>query len=150
VERDPEPPLQTDALRYELVRDDVGDRTTIAYTFLNGTEEAVVVPNCGGDTRPMLQKRRNGRWFDAWSPFRDACLSPPVVIAPGASYADTFAVFGAPPGSNVLPAFVFSDVEGVYRLFWDQARPADSLGAPDMGRALPMEDRVSNPFLLVR
>ncbi|HKJ01657.1 MAG TPA: hypothetical protein VJ997_04360, partial [Longimicrobiales bacterium] len=77
--------------------------------------------------------------------------SPPVVIGPGKTFTDTFDVFGAPPGSNVLPAFVFPEVEGVYRLFWVQARPAaDSAGTPDLQRSLDMRLRVSNPFTLVR
>jgi hypothetical protein len=151
VERDPEPLLQTDALLYELVRDEVGYSTRIAYTFRNGTGEAVAIPNCRKDTRPMLQKERDGRWYDAWEPYRDRCESPPVVIGVGETFTDTLDLFGAPPGSNVLPAFVFPEVQGVYRLFWVQARPAaDSTGAPDPGRRLDMELRVSNPFVLVR
>ena len=151
VERDPGPLLQTDTLVYVLGRSDAGYSTRIAYTFRNETGQAVVLPNCDGDTRPMLQKERNGGWFDAWEPFRDRCVSAPVVIAPGGTFADTFDVFGAPPGSNVLPAFVFPEVEGVYRLFWVQARPAaDSVGTPDMERTLDMKWRVSNPFVLAR
>jgi hypothetical protein len=151
VERDPGPLLQTDRLHYELVRDEVGYATRIAYTFRNETDEAVVLPNCDGDTRPMLQKERDGRWYDAWEPYRDRCESPPVVVGVGGTFADTFDVFGAPPGSNVLPAFVFPDVEGVYRLFWVQARPAvDGTGAPDMERSLDMRFKVSNPFVLGR
>ena len=151
VERDPGPLLQTDALAYPLARDEVGYATRIAYTFRNQTGETVVLPNCDGDTRPMLQKERDGRWYDAWEPYRGRCESPPVVIGPGKTFTDTFDVFGAPPGSNVLPAFVFPEVEGVYRLFWVQARPAaDSAGTPDLQRSLDMRLRVSNPFTLVR
>lgn len=151
VERDPAPLLQTDTLVYALVRSEAGYSTRIAYTFRNETGEAVVLPNCDGDTRPMLQKERGGGWFDAWEPFRDRCVSPPVVIGPGETFADTLNVFGAPPGSNVLPAFVFPEVEGVYRLFWVQARPAaDSAGTPDESRRLAMEQRVSNAFVLAR
>ena len=151
VERDPAPLLQTDALRYELVRDDVGYATRIAYTFRNETGETVALPNCQGDTRPMLQKERDGRWYDAWEPYRGRCESPPVVIGAGETFSDTFDVFGAPPGSNVLPAFVFPEVEGVYRLFWVQARPAaDSAGTPDEARRFDMDLVVSNAFVLAR
>lgn len=151
VERDPGPLMQTDALRYDLIRDEVGYATRIAYTFRNETGGAVVLPNCDGDTRPMLQKERDGRWYDAWEPFRDRCEGTPVVIGVGETFTDTVAVFGAPPGSNLLPAFVFPEVEGVYRLFWVQARPAvDGTGAPDMERSLDMSQRVSNPFVLAR
>ncbi|HSG07790.1 MAG TPA: hypothetical protein VLA36_05520 [Longimicrobiales bacterium] len=151
VERDPAPLLQSDALAYELRRDDVGYSTRIPYTFRNETGGDVVLPNCNGDTRPMLQKERDGRWYDAWEPFMDRCLSPAVVIRAGGTFTDTLDVFGAPPGSNVLPTFVFPEVEGVYRLFWVQARPAsDSSGTPDETRRLDMRFVVSNPFVLVR
>lgn len=151
VERDPVPLLQTGALRYDLVRTEVGFSTRIAFHFRNETGEAVVLPNCNGDLAPMLQKERDGRWFDAWEPYRDRCESPPVVVGVGASLSDTFDVFGAPPGSNLLPAFVFPEVEGVYRLFWVQARPAvDSTGAPDETRRLDMDQLVSNAFVLAR
>jgi len=149
VERDPAPLMQTDSLSYALARSDAGYSTRIAYTFRNETGEAVVLPNCKGDTRPMLQKERGGRWYDAWEPYRDRCTSLPVVIGVGETFSDTLNVFGAPPGSNLLPAFIFPEVEGVYRLFWVQARPAaDSTGAPDMERSLEMGSRVSNPFVL--
>lgn len=150
VERDLAPLLQTDSLVYELVRDDVGYSTRIPYTFRNETGAAVALPNCNGDTRPMLQKERDGRWYDAWEPYRDRCVSPPVVIGVGGTFTDTLDVFGAPPGSNVLPAFVFPEVEGVYRLFWVQARPTDSTGMPDETRRLDMDMRVSNAFVFAR
>jgi hypothetical protein len=98
----------------------------------------------------MLQKERSGKWYDAWEPFGTPCVSPPVVIEPGATFSDTLALMGAPPGSNVLPAFVFPEIEGVYRLVWSQAfaRPADSAG--DEGQRLEERYRVSNPFVLER
>jgi len=151
VERDSAPLLQTDTLVYRLERDDVGYSARIGYTFRNETGEAVVLPGCGGDTRPMLQKERDGRWYDAWEPYRDRCESPPVVIDAGEAYSDTFDVFGAPPGSNVLPTFVFPEVEGVYRLFWVQARPVvEGTGVPDETRRLDMDQVVSNAFVLAR
>ncbi len=136
VERDPSAPIQTSALRYELRTLDFGYAATIPWTFQNGTGHEVRVRNCRGDVRPSLQVRREGRWVDAWRPFGSACESPPLVIPPGGSYADTLEVVGAPPGSNVTPAFVFEDVAGVYRLVWDRA--AD----------LPLEETVSNAFVL--
>ena len=151
VERDPVPLLQTDSLRYQLVRHEMGYSARIVYAFRNETGVAVEVPGCGGDTRPMLQKERNGGWFDAWEPFGPRCTEEGIVIPVGATFRDTLDVFGAPPGSNVLPAFVFPEVEGVYRLFWVQARPAEGDPLTAEGRpALEMRYRVSNPFVLRR
>lgn len=147
VERDPVPLIQTDALEYPLTRNEVGYRATIPYTFRNETGEAVVLPNCEGDVRPLLEVLRGGTsWFEAWKPYTVACESEAVVIAPGEIFTDTLHLFGTPPASNVLPTFLFPEVEGVYRLVWYQARAASDTS----GALLPLEERVSNPFVLLR
>ena len=148
--RDAEPLLQTSALRYELTRDDLGYRTTLIYTFRNDTGAPVYLPNCQGDIRPVLQVQHRGAWFDAWTPFRTACVSDAVVIGAGDSLTDTVAVFGAPAGSNVVPAFAFEDVEGVYRLLWDRALTRYDGVTVDPTALLPLSQRVSNRFVLVR
>lgn len=162
VERDPAPLIQTDALEYPLVRNDVGYRTSIPFTFRNLTGEAVHLPNCDGDVRPVLEMRRGTSWFEAWTPYRQECVSDPVVIPAGGTFTDTLEVFGAPPASNVLPIFTFPEIEGVYRLVWTQAMapPAgteeeagdgtEAPGAGVQGTRLPLEQRVSNPFVLRR
>ena len=146
VERDPAPMTQTAELRYPIERHDFGYSARIAYVFRNETDAAVRLAECAGDTRPLLQVRRNGIWVDAWHPLGIRCEDPPLVIDPGASFADTLTVVGGPPGSNVTPTFVFEDVEGVYRLYWFQARrgevAADEPADPDDAW------RVSNPFVL--
>lgn len=150
VERDPAPLLQTSALTYTFERHDFGYSATIPYTYRNETDVDVVVDHCDGDVRPLLQIRRGDRWVDQWHPFMDGCSSPPLRIAPGERYTDTLRVVGAPPGSNVTPAFVFEDVEGVYRLYWFQARLSDSdpvaPGEESGAAALPW--RASNAFVL--
>lgn len=150
VERDPEPLMQTSDLRYQVTKNRIGFAATIPYTYRNATGGTVYLANCDGDIRPMLQKQRNGKWFDAWEPFRIHCESPPVVIRPGATFSDTLDLMGAPPGSNVMPAFVFPEIEGVYRLVWFQAlsSPPDSSGGS--GSRLDERYRVSNPFVLER
>lgn len=150
LQRDVEAPLQTSDLRYELRRDELGYRTTIPWTFLNATGDTVWVPNCNGDVRPLLQVDRNGAWFDAWTPFSETCAGEPLVVAPGASIADTLHVFGAPAGSNLVPAFAFEDVEGVYRLLWHRAVSSWNGGPVDPSSALPLNQRISNRFLLER
>jgi hypothetical protein len=149
-ERDADALLQTSALRYALHRDELGYRTTIPWTFHNETGDTVWVPNCDGDVRPLLQVERDGAWFDAWTPFARPCASAPVVVPPGDSLADTLRVFGGPAGSNLVPAFAFEDVEGVYRLLWHRALSSWDGVAIDPAAALPVAQRVSNRFLLER
>lgn len=148
VERDPEPLLQTSELRYPLERHDIGYSAQVVYTFRNDTDADIHLDNCRGDVRPLLQVRRDGRWVDAWRPLTRECESDPVVVEKGARLTDTLDVVGAPPESNVSPSFVFDDVEGVYRLYWFQARLVrdgeDAENAPDPG--VPW--RTSNPFVL--
>lgn len=148
--RDGDALMQTSALRYELERDELGYRVTIPWVFHNETGDTVWVPNCDGDVRPLLQVERNGAWFDAWTPFADDCVSPPLVIEPGDSVADTLRVFGGPAGSNLVPAFAFEDVDGVYRLLWHRALSAWDGETVDPAAALRTARRVSNRFLLER
>jgi hypothetical protein len=148
MERDPFPLLQTDSLAYAWVETEVGYRTSLSYTFRNETGGDVVLANCDGDLRPRLEVRRDGNWFFAWEPFGRSCISPPVVLAPGAVHVDSLTVVGALPGSNVLPAFVFPEVEGVYRLVWFRAYAEYDAGPPEVGSPLPLEQRISNAFVL--
>jgi len=148
--RDADALLQTSSLRYELHREELGWRVTVPYTFRNDTGGPVYLPNCEGDIRPLLQVERNGAWFDAWRPFTVKCQSPPVAIPAGDTLADTLRVFGAPAGSNLVPAFAFEDVEGVYRLLWYQAVSSADEGVVDPDALLPLPQRVSNRFLLER
>lgn len=147
VQRDPEPLLQTSELRYPLQRHDFAYSATIPYHFRNETGGVVHLDNCRGDIRPLLQVLRDGRWVDAWHPRTETCQSPPVVVQPDDTLRDTLSVVGAPPASNVTPAFVFEDVEGVYRLLWFQARRAPQSGEAE-GAILDTRFRVSNPFVL--
>lgn len=146
VERDPEPMTQTPDLRYPIERHDIGYTARIPYEFRNDTGVTVRLADCEGDARPLLQVRRGEAWVDAWHPLAIRCEGRPLVVAAGAAFADTLNVVGGPPGSNVTPAFIFEDVEGVYRLYWFQASLADSV-ADDAG--VSGDDwRVSNPFVL--
>lgn len=150
VQRDPEPLIQTSELRYTLTSDELGFRTTIPYTFRNTTGGPVYLPNCEGDVRPILQVELRGAWFDAWEPFRIRCVHAPVVIGPGEVFEDTLHFFGAPAGSNLVPAFAFAEVQGVYRLLWTQAVTRHEEGRVDPTALLPLEQRTSNRFVLER
>jgi len=147
VERDLGPLVQTSELRYRIERHDVGYRVDIPYSFRNETGDTVFLDHCAGDVRPLLQVQRGDLWVDAWFPFRWECGGAPIRIEPGGRFGDTLRVIGAPPGSNVLPAFVFEEVEGVYRLLLFQAR-AVPLGPDTVPGRIETGLRVSNPFVL--
>ena len=92
--------------------------------------------------------RREGRWVDAWRPLqRSNCADELVVVRSGATRSDTVSVVGAPPGSNVTPQFVFTELEGVYRLYWFQAR-RDSAAEANAVDPRDARWRTSNAFVL--
>ena len=139
--------LQTDALSYELVRDDPGLRVSIPYTFTNRTGGPVYLVNCRGGFGLHLERDDGGEWHVAWSPVLLACLSPPIVIEEDEVWADTLEVWGAPPGSNWRPRFDVADPAGTYRIVWDAALSSYQDHLP-FGAPLPLAERVSNAFQL--
>ncbi|MEX2467273.1 MAG: hypothetical protein WD995_10205 [Gemmatimonadota bacterium] len=148
VERDPVPLTQTLELRYPVERHDIGYSAQVSYTFRNGTDAAIRLADCVDDVRPLLQLRRDGRWVDAWHPRLTPCDGPPLVVEPGASFGDTLNVVGGPPGSNITPAFIFEEIEGVYRLYWFQAALASDSAVEEAESDIDTDWRVSNPFVL--
>src|ERR1051325_11620586 len=89
VSPDPDAPLQTDALKYEIRRigppghETYETTTWIQYRFTNALPDTVFVENCLGDLPPGLQKLTNGTWVDFWGAFEPECGSSPIVIPPG-------------------------------------------------------------------
>ena len=91
----PDPPLlETDALTYELVRDDPGLMVSIPYTFTNRTGGPVYLVNCLGGSGLHLEREDRGDWHPAWSPVLLDCLSPPIVIEEDEVWVDTLEVWG--------------------------------------------------------
>jgi hypothetical protein len=70
------------------------------------------------------------------------------VIGPGAKYRDTLRVFAGTYGDKLHPQFQTEQVEGVYRLRWDQALSSFDPDRHPFGEELPLEFRVSNEFVL--
>ena len=141
------PLLQTDALTYELVRDDSGFTVSIPYTFTNRTGGSVYLPNCRGGFWLHLEREDEGDWHAAWSPFLLLCLSPPIVIEEDEVWVDTLEVWGGLPGGNVWPRFDVADPAGTYRIVWDDALSSYQDHLP-FGRPLPLAERMSNTFQL--
>lgn len=135
------PLFQTDSSSYLLRATTGGWQTQIGVTFTNRSGDAALISNCQGSTPIELDKLIGSEWVEVWSPAILACSSPPITIAPNASYRTTVFVFGGYPGTNFSPKFSIDDLDGVYRLKWDAI-----VSGPN---SLPEEWRVSNQFRLV-
>lgn len=143
-----DPPLQTDRPEYTLHRADGALTTEIPFTYTNTTGHAVFVVNCNQSAPPTLEKRIEGRWETAWTPIVLLCLSLPIVIEPGETYADTLRVNGADPASDMYPRFRVEEVEGTYRLVWPLVLYNYDPDRQGFGDKLALKDRISNTFTL--
>jgi len=142
------PPIRTDTLEYELQPSGVGLTLDIPYVYTNRTGRTVYIENCQGGFAMWLDRKVGDGWRTAWSPTLLLCLSQPIVIEDGATFADTLHVWGALPGQNVGPAFDTDDLDGVYRIVWGSAF---FFSRDDVyGSQLPLDARISNEFILHR
>ena len=141
-------PLRTSAAGYTLRSEPPGLATTIAYTYTNSSGAPLYLVNCNGDVSPALQRERGGSWEDAWSPVMNECLSPPVVIPAGGIYSDTLHLIVDRTHRDIYNALSSSNGSRRYRLVWHQALSSFDGNSRPFGRAVPLEQRVSNPFLL--
>jgi hypothetical protein len=144
--------LRTSAESYTLTRRDGGWATSIDFSFTNPLAENVYVVNCRGAVLLGLERWSGDAWERAWSPVELACLSPPIVIAPGETLRHTLPVWGSDPGRNHHPEFTVTPVEGTYRLVWSQPvlRWRGDYVDGAFGDPVPRELRVSNSFVLRR
>jgi hypothetical protein len=143
--------LRTDAGEYTLKHRPPFWDTRIPVSFRNPLPDTVYMVNCREEVAMTLEKKTAQGWVPFWEPILDLCLSPPVRIAPGAAYADTVWVGGAMPGMNSAPAFASRDLDGVYRLRWDNVvlhYREFSAGSPNWGDSIPAVHRTSNEFVL--
>lgn len=95
-----------------------------------------------------LEKKVQGGWERFWGPVLFDCLSAAVVIPPGTRYQDTLEVFGVQPGRNVAPAFRMNDIEGTYRLVWNNLVLHYRDSGMTFGDSLALSLRRSNEFQL--
>jgi hypothetical protein len=142
------PLLQTDAPSYTLVRSANGFETEIRYVFTNRTGGAVYLVNCQGSYGLLLERYDGEKWKPAWSPVIPACLSLPIVIARGETFAASLRVWGARPGQSAHPQFDRADPSGTYRIVWTDALSSYQDHLP-FGAEIPLESRMSNSFKLV-
>ena len=146
--RDDSRPIQTEALAYELRPDGPGFGVDIPYVFTNRTGSPVYIVNCNGGFALHLERRDGVTWHSVWGPAINGCISAPIVIQPNATFADTLRLWGAPPGSNIAPRFNRADLDGTYRLVWDDVLSAFDPNSYPFGSQISFGDRVSNRFAL--
>lgn len=137
-----------DSNAFRFTRSGGSTMGTIRLTFTNRTFKAVNFVNCHGGTHLTLQRLNRGQWERVWSPILLACLSAPIVVAPGASRAFTIGVFGADKGSNTYPQFEVPLAIGVYRVVFHDV-VYDYQDRLPWGTVLPLAHRVSNQFMIV-
>jgi hypothetical protein len=139
--------FRTDSVAYTLRARDNGYEAVIGVSFTNRTSDTTYFVNCNGAVGVSLEKLMEGNWRNAWSPVLPACLSPPIVVAPGATRSLPIRVFGGFPGSNVHPQFAVAEISGVYRAVWNSAVTHYQSQLP-FGEPLPLAQRISNRFTL--
>lgn len=141
--------MRTARTDYSLHETMHGYESTIAYAFTNDFIDTVYVVNCNGDVSPALQRRTpSGEWEDWWIPPTLACLSPPLRIARGSSYSDSLRVVITPHDSAYFQHLRSSAMPDTFRLIWHQALVSYEDTHSSFGDQLPIEQRVSNPFVM--
>jgi hypothetical protein len=143
------PPILTSASEYALKRDGVLLSVPIAIRFTNQSADTLYLVNCNGAITPEYQKLEGTTWKSHLQTMTNACLSTPIVIAPGATLARDLILGGALPGNNAGPAFATSDVAGRYRIVMRNVRWHYDLDKPQLGDTVPMRYLLSNEFTLV-
>jgi hypothetical protein len=145
--RDVEALFQMDSLRYALADDGSTYMTNLGVRFTNQTGATTYFVNCNGATSLRLEKLVDGAWKPAWSPILPLCLSQPIVVAAGAVHDSRIFVHAGHPGNNYYPKFAITDLEGIYRIVWNDALSSYQDRLP-FGDPLPLVQRVSNRFAL--
>jgi hypothetical protein len=143
------PLFRTDSTQYTVRRVQDGREMSFSVVFTNNTSRTVYFVNCLDDVTPALQKQVGENWTTIWAPVKLTCLSPPITVAPGASYDLQLRVFGADQDTNIVPKFSSLDLNGSFRLAWSGVVFDYTAYGPSFGEPLPVEGRVSNSFTLV-
>jgi hypothetical protein len=152
-----EPPLRTGAESYALRRDGDWERTTLDFVFRNKSDDTLYQPTCraNGVGDPglslVVQERTAEGWEDVWAPMLLACLSEPIVVAPGGTYRDTFEIVLHPQDTVTQPRMNTEvPLDGTYRLFWHQLLRTYDPEAYPFGEEAADSLRFSNSFALRR
>jgi hypothetical protein len=142
--------IRTDSAVYHVRTTSEAHELTIGVTFTNGTGGTTYIPTCRAPFPPVLQRWNGDQWVTVFSPVVAMCLGPPVVIPAGSTYHYSYRVMGS-RRPNTYPRFETSEISGTYRLVWQILGSWTPDGPePGLGVELPLEQRVSNSFVLVQ
>lgn len=137
-------PVQTDRSAYVL-SDGPSREATIVTTLRAPADQTLYIMNCNGATGVTLQRKVGEEWVYARLVAMNACLSPPIVVAPGEEHTasielreDAGSMSGA-SGANMLES-------GIYRVVWSGVLTSFDSDVRGFGPELPLEQRVSEPF----
>ncbi len=150
----PAPPpaaaITTDLTRYVLRPAVYGHVASIVARFTAPADTAVFILHCNGAISWGLQRLVDGRWENAWVATTNGCLSAPIQVTGGGTYADTLELISRtdmPPNPGTVQAEV---PPGTYRVVWFGVLTAFDLDARPFGDELGLEHRVSAPIVIER
>ena len=137
-----EAPVRTDRSAY-VVGDGVTGEATIVTALRAPADQTLYIMNCNGASGVSLQRRVGDEWVSAWAVAMNACLSPPIVVAPGEEHTTTIELRA--DAANV--AHPNRRLEsGTYRVVWSGVLTSFDQDRRGFGPELPLEKRVSSPF----
>jgi hypothetical protein len=90
-----EPPqglLQSSQASYVVQSQSWGQEVRIGIILANHVGLPIEITNCQGSYPWVLERWDGVGWRYVWSPTIQACLSLPIVVEPGATFADTLVV----------------------------------------------------------
>ena len=143
---DREVDFQTGRAQYTLRATSGGLEVSIPFTYTNRTGRRTHVLNCNRIAPPHLEKWVDGVWVFAWGMATPDCVSVPIPIPDGETYADTLPVFHG--RGEVYPKFRLQPLDGTYRLVWDAVRWSEDGSLFAIGDTLPLSFRASNSFVM--
>lgn len=139
-------PFRTNRREYRFVLESDVVTGKVEYRYTNHSARAVHFANCGGSIALHLERKDPDGWRSVWTPMVPACLSPPVTVRPGEVLEGAVPVRAGTPGSEVAPTFPVDRPAATYRLVGSGM--SDDLDRYPRGPDRPLDERVSNPFVI--
>lgn len=116
----------------------------IPFRLANRTDRMFAVANCNGVYDVALQRWDGSNWVVVYSNVVPDCLGPPIMIASGDVFVDSFQIYAHPGSGTDDPPWSLEAIDGRYRLVifpqWDAG------GGDGRMVDVPDEHRVSNEF----
>jgi hypothetical protein len=141
----PAAPVRTDRSSYVLTNGNQGPEATIVTTLRAPADQSLYLLNCNGQTGVNLQRKVGDQWVYAWTVMMNACMSPPIVVAPNGEHTARVYLHEH-SGGVTYPQRARMIESGTYRVVWTGV--LTSFDANGRGPELPLEQRVSAPITI--